>query len=707
VLSNLERARAYLAQIPAAVSGAGGHKTTFRAACLLVKGFALEEAEALQLLIDVYNPRCDPPWEEKDLVHKVKDAAKAKGDVGYMLRRRERRERQGRASTRTATSSCEQPTTTEDGRPIIRVGVDTHRVLDDAVAALSRDPDLYARGAALVTMHPASGLIGPSTRELPLVVLRVRHMARVAEWQSMGKEGWVPSASDSSIVAAVHALGLWPGVRELAGIIDTPVFRPDGTVLNTAGYDAATQLFYVPSAEFGDIPDAPTKQEAEHSLATLMNPFSEFPFINTTAKGAYLSVILGRFMRPMFSGAAPGYCFDANNRGAGKGKLIKSAAIITTGGEAATTPFVADEEEWRKKITSVLRTSANICVVDDVPRGKYLGGWNWNSLLTSDVWQDRILGESTIITMRNLTTWVTTGNGILLLGDMTRRMIHVRLETPHDKPETIEHTITDIEGYVRENRVELVRAALTIIRAWVVAGKPRSGVRLLGSYESWSAHVAAVVAWLGFGDISMTQEEYEERTSVGDGDAATLKPLVNAWEKTFGMNTSVTASHVLTLIATEDRRVDRAKKLVVRFCDDDEPLDLDHRYKDLREAVIGFAPSKTGGLPSAVYLGRMLSASLKRPINGRWLVSLGKDRNDVSQFGLTPIAIDAGDAGDQERHRPHHPPHMKQHKISQIVTNAGDTGDDFVPPRAPIGLMAEQFRSVARGDRQVGRLMIA
>ncbi len=46
-ITALERARKYLAAIPGAVSGQGGHDQTFSAACALVNGFALSEADAL------------------------------------------------------------------------------------------------------------------------------------------------------------------------------------------------------------------------------------------------------------------------------------------------------------------------------------------------------------------------------------------------------------------------------------------------------------------------------------------------------------------------------------------------------------------------------------------------------------------------------------------------------------------------------------
>jgi putative DNA primase/helicase len=85
----VERARKYLAEIEGAVSGERGHDKTFRAACKIVRGFALPLAQALPLLRE-WNLKCKPPWSEKELVHKIKGALKKKrgkdeGPIGWLL----------------------------------------------------------------------------------------------------------------------------------------------------------------------------------------------------------------------------------------------------------------------------------------------------------------------------------------------------------------------------------------------------------------------------------------------------------------------------------------------------------------------------------------------------------------------------------------------------------------------------------------------
>jgi KaiC/GvpD/RAD55 family RecA-like ATPase len=79
----IDRARKYLAKLPAAISGQSGHNATFHAACVLVLGFSLGEHDALSLMHE-YSQRCAPPWTDRELVHKVKQAAKQPGERGYL-----------------------------------------------------------------------------------------------------------------------------------------------------------------------------------------------------------------------------------------------------------------------------------------------------------------------------------------------------------------------------------------------------------------------------------------------------------------------------------------------------------------------------------------------------------------------------------------------------------------------------------------------
>jgi hypothetical protein len=73
-----ERAARWMAKVEPAVSGRHGHSATFRVACRLVDTFRLSFDETYSLLTH-YSQRCEPPWSERELIHKVREAFKKHG----------------------------------------------------------------------------------------------------------------------------------------------------------------------------------------------------------------------------------------------------------------------------------------------------------------------------------------------------------------------------------------------------------------------------------------------------------------------------------------------------------------------------------------------------------------------------------------------------------------------------------------------------
>jgi hypothetical protein len=61
--------------MPSAISGQGGHQATFDVAVALIHGFDMDDAPAWQILSE-FNQRCDPPWSDRELQHKLADAQK-------------------------------------------------------------------------------------------------------------------------------------------------------------------------------------------------------------------------------------------------------------------------------------------------------------------------------------------------------------------------------------------------------------------------------------------------------------------------------------------------------------------------------------------------------------------------------------------------------------------------------------------------------
>lgn len=80
----VKRARSYILKMPGAVQGENGSKNAFDVARELTRGFALSIDDALPIMQE-WNLHCSPPWSESELLHKLQDAAKSSGDVGYRL----------------------------------------------------------------------------------------------------------------------------------------------------------------------------------------------------------------------------------------------------------------------------------------------------------------------------------------------------------------------------------------------------------------------------------------------------------------------------------------------------------------------------------------------------------------------------------------------------------------------------------------------
>lgn len=76
-----ERARRALAKMRPGVQGDNGSRATFIAAKMLFRQFGLSESTALDLLRTDFNPRCVPPWSERELRHKVESAARSFRDA--------------------------------------------------------------------------------------------------------------------------------------------------------------------------------------------------------------------------------------------------------------------------------------------------------------------------------------------------------------------------------------------------------------------------------------------------------------------------------------------------------------------------------------------------------------------------------------------------------------------------------------------------
>jgi hypothetical protein len=141
--SVVERARAYIAKVPGAVSGQGGHPHTLLVAEHLVRGFELDAGTSMMILRE-WNRTCDPPWSEKELRHKVYEARTKGTAVRWGAHTREDRPWSA-APTRCAPPKIAPRQTPGDGASLGLLG------------ALLDAPDLFEMPDVLEALNRVDG----------------------------------------------------------------------------------------------------------------------------------------------------------------------------------------------------------------------------------------------------------------------------------------------------------------------------------------------------------------------------------------------------------------------------------------------------------------------------------------------------------------------------------------------------------------------
>ena len=307
--------------------------------------------------------------------------------------------------------------------------------------------------------------------------------------------------------------GSWPAFRELEALAQAPFLRQDGTVCEVEGYDPRSRVLLIPN---GGVPSVgePAHDEATRALAALIYPFEQFPFSTESSRSAFLAHVLTEAARVAMD-TAPMFWYTAPNAGTGKSLLADMAALIVHGVTPARRPWIAESEEMRKTLFASLLAGDRSITFDNVPNGVKVRSAELCAFLTSPVYRDRKLGESSVTGAVNRTVVVGSGNNITPMSDIARRSIVVRLDADMTSRELRERRfkIPHLMSYVREHRGELLHAALTIL----VAAKnhaPKLDVAPLPSFERWSVLVRNALLWLELPDPVGTQEDETEDENV-------------------------------------------------------------------------------------------------------------------------------------------------------------------------------------------------
>jgi DNA-binding Lrp family transcriptional regulator len=420
---------------------------------------------------------------------------------------------------------------------VVLVSAERHHAVDATIGVLrEQDPpvvfDQVGRLVCLVPVRSTGARGRGRTKSIQVRALDDEYLpdllGRLLRFAKETENGPVPINCPSGFAKTVLARTPHGELPHLTGVICTPTLRPDGSLLGTPGYDPETGLYLdIDAGVFDGVPEHPTRDDALRALEELRTPFSEFSFETPADWSVLLAGILTPFVRWHLR-TAPLFVITAPRRGSGKTLLARSIALIATGRPPWTMSQAQSEEEERKRWFSLLLAGASIVNVDNLEAP--LGGATLCALLTEDRLSDRVLGASQVQSVDTTQLVImATGNNVELAGDITRRVVVCGIDPGVEFPEDRTFRL-NLDHYLLENRPKLVVAALTILRAYFEAGRPRPDVRPFGSFEGWSDLVRGCVLWLGEEDPCRNRPEVEER----DPRRALTAGVLRAWFDAFG-----------------------------------------------------------------------------------------------------------------------------------------------------------------------------
>jgi hypothetical protein len=444
----------------------------------------------------------------------------------------------------------------QDTRVVIRIGPDITRMVDegqDALLALTDGPVLFQRARRLSVI--ARGVKPPRwlrrTADAPVIVeapaAYLDELATTAaRWEKFDKrarkgEEWVEVTPPTRFVKTLQGRPAWP-FPLLEGLIQSPTLRPDGSILDTPGYDVDTGLFFDNNGTtFPTIKARPTIDEARSAIGRLQEVVHDFPFAEDCHFAAWLSAVLSVVCRHAIAGCVPMYGITATAPASGKSKLSDTIALIGTGHTAARWSQVTEEEEERKRLFTLALSGDPLIVIDNVTAP--LGSGALANTLTATSLKERILGTLEEKEAPITAVFLCTGNNMQYVNDVARRVVPIAIDPKMERPEERTGFLhPDLPAWVQHERPRLVVAALTIVKAYFVAGCPSQGITPLGSFEQWSDLIRQALVWAGEKDPNEGRKDIQ---ATSNPEFERLAMLLHAWKECYASSTAITLNQVI------------------------------------------------------------------------------------------------------------------------------------------------------------------
>jgi hypothetical protein len=283
-----------------------------------------------------------------------------------------------------------------------------------------------------------------------------------------------------------HALD-WYDAPVIRRTTYVPYFNSRWDLVDKEGYDPVSQMYYIDRGIKIEEVDLETAKQVLKKLTKSM--------LFKDPTGADYANYIGFLLTPMIQTAlktkmAPFHMFRKNQRGTGATTAVNVLGYLYYN-EPVQTYAIADklaDTEIRKTITACMRINLEALNFDDITGT--LDRMPIVQYLTSGVWTDRKLQESTMLVFPNPSMlMIGTGNNVFIGGDMARRTVIIEFYSDLEHPELRQMDPDNLPAFIRENRGLILGSLAALIKNW----DKEPGEDKIGDFKEWSTTISGIL----------------------------------------------------------------------------------------------------------------------------------------------------------------------------------------------------------------------
>ena len=323
-------------------------------------------------------------------------------------------------TTKTAFAKP-SPSSAPTGRATILLSHDVYEQAKSVVAEIQRvNPYIwrfFRMGNRIVRRvdMPASN----TTKLEPIIKQQMlsAELSRLFKFRTAQRE--LASPPDALLNFLLHAdQEFWSDLPSITGIRTLPFFNREGNLIQTDGYNPGEEIWLdTRNHQIPEVSNSPSLADVDKAKEWLNELLRDCQFADDASRNNALAAILTPHMREMISDSIPIQLIAADAPGAGKSTLARLIYELAEEGPFTTLPEV-QEEEFRKRVLSVLRDRPRILVMDNVNHRMDSGVFA--GLVTTPVFRDRALGGNEMEAYQNRAQWVLTANRPEISGELLK-----------------------------------------------------------------------------------------------------------------------------------------------------------------------------------------------------------------------------------------------------------------------------------------------